>query len=97
MGQRLVLHEAVLTGRKKGLLVQVHCIEISSFEARDFASDQRRAVREILGAVLSPHFELTVVGRYGLDMLPALLACCGIAGRGVGKRAIKVILRRLEP
>ena len=38
-----------------------------------------------------------MVGAAGLDVLPALVACGGIATRGVRQRAIEVILRRLEP
>ena len=78
MGQALVLDEAVLTGRLSGLLVQVHRVEGAVFEASDLGGDQRRTVREILGTVLRPHFELLVVGGQRLQMLGPLVGRCRV-------------------
>ena len=97
VGERLVVDEAVGAGRADGLFVEAHRINIAAVDAGDLRAHQGGAVLEILRAVRRPHFELTVVGGYSLDMVPALLACREIVERGVGKRAIKVILRRLEP
>jgi len=90
--------KAVGAGRADGLFVEAHRLNIAAVDAgRSPRPTKAARVLKIVRAVRRPHFELTVVGGHGLDMLAALLACCGIAGRGVGKRAIEVILRRLEP
>jgi hypothetical protein len=68
IGERLIVNNAVGAGRADGLFVEALGIELPAFEARDLGGDQRRTVREILGAVLRPHLELLVMGGQRLQM-----------------------------
>jgi hypothetical protein len=88
------VNEAVCAGRPDGLFVKVHGIERAAFEARDLGAYQRRAVFEILRAIFCPYFQLSVVRRQSLEVLPSLPSFCGIAGCRLRKRPIKVVLRR---
>ena len=55
-------------GRADGLFVEALGIQLAAFETSDLGADQRRAVCEILGAVLRPHLELLVMGGQRLQM-----------------------------
>ena len=96
VSERLVVNKAVGTGRADGSFVEAHRLDIAAVDARDLGAHQRSAVLKILRAVRRPHVEVTVMGGDGLEMLVALLAASDIAALCVGKRAIKVILRRFE-
>jgi hypothetical protein len=96
VGDRLVVDKVVCAGRADRLFVQAFGIELKALDARDLGAHQCGAVREILRTILRPDFDLPVVGGYGLQMLLPLAGRCGIAGCGVGQRAIEVILRRFE-
>ena len=96
MGQALVLDEAVLARQADGALVEAHRVQIASFEARCLGANQRRAIAEVLRAVVSPYFELALVSGQGFQMLPARVGQCGIAEGRVAKRTVEVILRRFK-
>ena len=94
IGDRLIVDKAVGAGRADGAFVKVHGVERAAFNTGDFRADQRRAVLEILGAILRPDFELSVVGSQPLQMPLPLAGRFDVPRYGAGQRAIKVILRR---
>ena len=51
---------------------------LSALEASDFGQREHRAVREILGTILRPHFELSVVGGQGIKVPLPLFGWCRI-------------------
>src|SRR5580658_5629356 len=55
VGERLIVNKTVVARRADGLFVEALGIELPAVETSDFGGDQRRTVREILGAVLRPH------------------------------------------
>ena len=63
MGQRLVLHEAVLTGRLNGLLVQTHGVGVPPFEAGDLGRHQCVFVAESRWIDFGPLAQLFLVRR----------------------------------
>ena len=71
MGQALVLHETVLARRSNGLLVQMHCIGVSPFEAGDLGQHQRVLVGESRWIVVGPLAQLLPVRRQ--EFAPSLL------------------------
>ena len=75
MGQRLVLDEAVLASRLNGLLVQLHRIDVASFDAGDLGRHQRVLVGERRWIVFGPLAQLFPVRRQ--EFAPA--ACCSSA------------------
>src|SRR5216683_4768111 len=92
IGERLIVNKAVCAGRADGLLVEVHRVNIAAVDASNLGADQRGAGFEILRAILRPYFELPVMGCESLDMLSAPVGGRGIAGRGLAKRTIEVVL-----
>src|SRR5260221_7557716 len=63
MGQRLVLHEAVLACRLNGLLVKTHGIGVSPFEAGNLGRHQGVLVGEKWWGVFGPLTQLLMVRR----------------------------------
>ena len=63
---------------------------------RSNRAHQRGTVFKVLGAVLRPDRELSVVGGQRLDMLLPLVGCGGVAACGVGQRAVEVQFRRFQ-
>src|SRR6267142_1555558 len=59
IGERLLVHKAVVAGRADGLFVEALGIELPAFEASNLGADQRGAVLEIVQAILCPDFELS--------------------------------------
>src|SRR5580700_2242859 len=96
VGDRLIVDKAVFVGRPDGLFVKVLGLELAAFDACYLRAYQRGAVFELLGAVLRPYLELSVVCGQIHDMLLSLVGRRGIARRGPGKRAIKLILCHLK-
>ena len=97
VGERLVVDKAVGAGRADGLFVEALGVELAAFEACDLGADQRGAVLEILRAILRPDLELPVVRSDSASRCCApLVGGRGVAGGGVGQRAIEVIFRHFE-
>ena len=96
VGQRLMVDKAVGAGGLDGPFVEAHGIELAAFEAGDLRAHQRGAVCKVLGAVLRPDRELSVVGGQRLDMLLPLVGCGGVAPCGMGQRAVQVKVRRVQ-
>src|SRR5262249_57399035 len=71
VGQRLMVDKAVGAGGVDGPFVEAQGIELAAFEAGDLRAHQRGAVCKVLGAVLRPDRELSVVRDQRLDMLPS--------------------------
>ena len=90
------MNKAIGAGRADGLFVEALGIELAALQAGDLGADQRGAVLEILRAILRPDLELLVMRSQSLQVLLPLAGRRGIAGRGLGQRAVKVILRRFE-
>ena len=88
--------ETVLSCGADGLLVKAHGLKFPAPYSCDLRTDKSRATFEILRAILRPYFELSMVRGQGLKMLPLPVRTCGIAARRESKRAIEVILRRLQ-
>src|SRR6202043_4111717 len=72
IGERLVVNKAVCAGRADGLFVEAFGVEVPAFDPRDLGADERGAVLEILGTVLRPDFELSVMRSQTGNMLLAL-------------------------
>src|ERR1700739_4156722 len=68
MGQALLMNQAVGTRRSDRLFVKILSVELSTFEAGYFGTDQRGAALEILGAIFRPARELRVMGEEHLQM-----------------------------
>ena len=96
VGQRLMVDKAIGAGGVEGPFVEAQGIELAAFEACDLRAHQRGAVFKVLGAVLRPDRELSVVGGQRLDMLLPLVGCGGVAACGVGQRTVKVKVRRVQ-
>ena len=96
VGERLIVDKAVCVCRADGLFVKVLGVGCAAFYACDLRAHQRRAVFEILRAILCPYFELPMVSRQSLEVLLPLVGRCGIPGCRVGKCAIKAKLCRFE-
>ena len=75
------------------MFVEAHGLEFAAFYSCDLRTHQCGTVFEILGAILRECFELSIVGDQSLEMLPVLVGERGIAGPGMRKRSIEVILR----
>src|ERR1700733_6577852 len=54
MGQALVLHETVLSGRANGLFVHTHCIGVSPLDASDLSRHQSVSVGERRWKICGP-------------------------------------------
>src|SRR5262249_5159523 len=61
VGDTLNVYETVLSCRADRPLVQAHGFEVAAFYACDLRAHKRRAVFEILRAILRPYFELSMV------------------------------------
>ena len=96
IGERLVVDKAVGAGRADRLLVEVHGILVAAFYSCDFRTYQRRAIFEILWAILRPYFELPMVSRQSLEMLLPLVGGRGIPRCRVGKSTIEAKFCRFE-
>src|SRR3984957_13076441 len=96
IGERLILNKTVGAGRADGLFVETLCIELLAFETSDLGGDQRRTVREIIGAVRRPHLELLVMGSQGLQMEGPFAGRCCVAPCCSRERAIKMVFGQLK-
>ena len=74
VGQRLVVHEAVVVGRADGLLIEAHRLELAPLDTGDLRADQGGAIGEILGAVGRPGRQLLMMDAQGREKPPALFA-----------------------
>ena len=54
IGERLVVHQAVVVGRADRLFVETLGVELAAFEAGDLGAGQRGAACEVLRAVPGP-------------------------------------------
>src|SRR5262249_53412533 len=77
-GERFVVNKAVSARRADSLVVETLGIELASFDASDLGAHQRRAIFEVVGAVLRPYFELFVVSGQRVHVLLAVVERCGI-------------------
>src|SRR6516225_7505781 len=69
VGDRLIVDKAVCACRADGLFVKTLGVEFPIFDSCNLRPYQCRAVFEILGAILRPHFELSVVSSHCLEVL----------------------------
>src|SRR6266478_3234251 len=96
VGDRLVVDEAVCSGRADGLLVKMLGIKYAALDTCDLCADKRSAVFEILRAIHGPDLELPVVSGQSLQMLLPLLKRCGVVECRPGKRSVEVMVRRFQ-
>ena len=71
-------------------------MSLAALDASKLGAHQGGAVLEILRAVLSPDFKLSVVSDQSLDMQPSLAGRCGLAECRSGECTVKLILCRFE-
>ena len=69
---------------------------MASFDPRDLGADERGAILEILGTVLRPDFELSVMRSQTGNMLLALVGRGGVAYGRERKRPVEYIFRRFH-
>src|ERR1700736_3934477 len=60
IGERLIVHKAVGAGRADSIFVKAHRVNIVALDASNFSADKRRAVLEIVRAIVCPSLELFV-------------------------------------
>src|SRR5712671_3595440 len=96
IGERLIVNKAVGAGRADGLFEEAHRVNIAAVDASYLGADQRGAVLEIVRAIFGPEPELPVVGGRCAEMLLPLVGRRGVAGCGVGQRAVKHIFGPFE-
>src|SRR5262249_48363597 len=71
----LVLDETLLTRRAYRLLVQAHRIRFPPFQTGELGAEERRPMREILGAALCPEYDFIVMSPQLLQMIRPLFRC----------------------
>src|SRR5258708_38233918 len=96
VGDALVLDEATFTRQPDSIFVASLSIQLAAFEARDLGGYERRAVREIFGAVLRPHSNLPVVREKCVNMLPARVGRHGVAGRRPRQCSVEMVFGGLR-
>ena len=87
VGDRFVVDEAVCAGRADGLFVEAFGVEVPAFDPRDLGADERGAVLEILGTVLRPDFELSVMRSQTGNILLALVAAAEVSQTAASESA----------
>src|SRR5439155_24333065 len=95
-GERLVLEEAAIRGRTDCLLVQLHGLDFSSFEACPFRRDQRVFMRERRRAALRPPLKRRQVCNEVLAKLCLSLRRGRLKDCSDGERVIKAVIHRLK-
>ena len=97
VGQRLVLHEALLAGRLNGLLVQTHRIAVSTPEAGDLSRHQGVFVAECRRIVFGPFAQLFPVRRQQFAPLPLFVGVGSVfVERRYGQRGVVIIIEQLD-
>ena len=96
IGERLVVHQAVVAGRADGLFVKTLGVELAAFEAGDLGAGQGGAACEVLRAVPGPLSEPAVVGGQGLQVAGPLCSGGRVAERGFRQPSVEMIVRPLE-
>ncbi len=86
------MDEAAVARGADRLLVEAHRRLAVALDARDLGADERRAVAEVLRAVLRPHLELLAVGDERAEVLGPLVVRRGVVAGRARERAIEVVL-----
>ncbi len=95
-GNAFVLDETALARQADGLLVETLGVERSLFDAGDLGADQRRAVSEILGAVMRPYLKLPVMRSESFQVRIMLVYRGRVAVCRPRKRRIKAEFSHLK-
>jgi len=73
------MNKAVGAGRADSIFVKAHRVTIVALDASNFSADKRRAVLEIVRAIVCPSLELFVMRRKSFHVLLPLSGWRGIA------------------
>src|SRR5262245_52161922 len=76
VGNRLVVDETVRVRGADSFFIEAHGIEVAAFYSCDFRTHERRAVFEILRAVLGPYFEMLMVSYQSFRMKLYVVGVC---------------------
>src|SRR4051794_22640951 len=96
VGQRLDVDKAMVLCRTNGLFVKGHRLALPTLGPGDLGADQCRTTLEVFGAIRRPRIDSPVMGEQGFGVLTSPLGRCGSLGGCFTKRAVEIVICRLE-